>query len=88
MKAPSKLERFKEFYDDAGLEIVSAIGFDDAIIGIDEHSMRLVYSRKKIIKILMKQNNWDETEAREFFSYNIFDTYVGAQTPIFCLDDI
>ena len=84
----NKLERYKEFYDDAGIEIVSAVGFDSAILGIDEHSMKLIYSRKKIIKILMKQNGWDELDAREFFAFNIFNSYIGEQTPIWCLDDI
>lgn len=88
MRKLSTLEKFTEFYDDAGIEMVSAVGFDSAILGIDEHSMRLIYSRKKIIKILMKQNSWDELEARDFFAYNIFDSYIGEQTPIFCLDDI
>ena len=82
------VDRFKEFYAEADLEVFELPGFDEAVIGIEEHELRLVYSRKKIIKILMKQNKWDEIEAREFFAYNMFGAYVGDHTPIFCLDDI
>ena len=82
------VERFVEFYQPTGIEIITLGHFDDAVIGIDEHSMRLIYSRKKIIKILRKENDWDEEEAREFFEFNMFGLHLGEQTPIFCLDDI
>ena len=35
-------------------EIVKAYGFDEAIIGIDNSSMRLIYSVSKCIEILKK----------------------------------
>ena len=82
------VEKLKEFYSVADIDIYEMPGFDEAVIGIEEHDMRLVYSRKKVIKILMKQNKWDEIEAREFFAYNIWGAYIGEHTPIFCLDDI
>ena len=38
------------YYDD---KILKADGFDDAVIGIEEGSMRLIYSVKKCIEILI-----------------------------------
>jgi hypothetical protein len=66
-------------------EILIADGFDDAVIGIDEKSMRLIYSVEKCIEILMKQG-MDMTEAVEYFEYNVSGSYVGEKTPIWCED--
>jgi hypothetical protein len=88
MEKLKMVEKFEEFYDLTGIELLKLDGLDDAVIGIDEHDMRLIYSRKKIIKILMKRNKWKDLEAREYFAFNIFGYYLGEQTPIFCLDDI
>lgn len=38
-------------------ELLKIDGFDDAIIGIEEHSMRLVYSVKKCIEILVDKQD-------------------------------
>lgn len=48
-------------------EIFFAIGFDDAIIGIEEDTMRVVYSSKKAIKIIyndtpMRKSDLDKDE--------------------------
>ena len=39
-----------------GEDFLVADGFDDAIIGVDENSMRIIYSVTKSIEILMKEN--------------------------------
>jgi hypothetical protein len=67
-------------------EILKADGFDDAIIGIDEFSMRLIYSVSKCIEILCK--DMSEEDAVEYFDYNVKGSYVGEKTPIWCLDDL
>jgi hypothetical protein len=67
-------------------ELLKADGFDDAIIGIDEVSMRLIYSKSKCVEILMK--DMDEEDALEFFNFNVSGSYVGEKTPIWCIDDI
>ena len=79
------LEKLIEFYADAH-DLLKMDGFDDAVIGIDEHSMRLIYSRSKILEILQK--DMSEEDALEYAEFNIFCAYVGEQTPIICLDDI
>lgn len=62
-----------------------AEGFDDAIIGVDDCQMRLIYSVAKCIKVLMKEMS--EEEAIEFFLYNVAGSYVGEKTPIWCVDN-
>lgn len=77
------LEKILEQYQDE--EILKADGFDDAVIGIEENSMRLIYSVEKCIEILMKQG-MDMAEAVEYFDFNVSGSYVGEKTPIWCDD--
>lgn len=70
------------FYDD---EILKADGFDEAVIGIDQNTMRLIYSVKKCIEILVLQGMSVE-EAIEYFDFNTKGSYVGEKTPIWCDD--
>jgi hypothetical protein len=65
-------------------EFLKADGFDDAIIGVEEESMRLIYSVTKCIEILMK--DMSEEDALEYFSYNVSGPYFGEKTPIWCED--
>lgn len=60
-----------------------AEGFDDAILGLDSVSNRVVYSVALILNILTAQN-LDYEEAFEHFEYNIKGSYVGPMTPIYC----
>ena len=76
------LELIKERYADE--ELMIADGFDDAIIGVDENDMRIIYSVNKCIKILMK--DIPEEEAIEYFYYNVSGAYIGEKTPIWCDD--
>lgn len=62
-------------------------GFDKAIIGIEQSTFRVVYSRKKVLKILTKQFG-SRYEAIEFAEFNIFDKYEGPQTPIYVDDEL
>lgn len=77
------LEKILEQYQDE--EILKADGFDNAVIGIDMPSMRLIYSVEKCINILMEQG-MDMTEAVEYFEFNVSGSYVGEKTPIWCED--
>ena len=65
-------------------EFLKADGFDTAIIGVDENTMRLIYSVRKCIKILMK--DMTEDEAWEYFDFNTRGSYMGEYTPIWCDD--
>jgi len=77
------LEEIIESYQDE--EFLIADGFDDAIIGVDEGSMRLIYSVSKCLDILMEDMN--EEDALEHFSFNVSGSYMGEKTPIWCYDN-
>jgi len=73
-----------EYYPDENFLI--ADGFNDAIIGVDEKSMKLIYSISKCIDILSK--DMSEEEALEYFDFNVSGAYMGEKTPIWCQDYI
>jgi hypothetical protein len=75
------LEEIIERYPDS--EFLKADGLDSAIIGVEEKSMRLVYSTQKILKILQTEHDMDEVEAIEYFDFNISGAYMGELTPIY-----
>ncbi|HMS57125.1 MAG TPA: hypothetical protein PKA27_17200 [Fimbriimonadaceae bacterium] len=62
-------------------DLLKADGFDDAVIGIDPNTMRLIYSRDKMVEILSKE--MDEDEAIEYLEFNTYCAYVGEKTPIY-----
>lgn len=76
------IDKIIEIYDDE--EFLKADGFDKAIIGLDEATMRLIYSVKKCIAILTC--NMSEEDALEYINYNVISAYVGEKTPIWCQD--
>lgn len=70
-------------------EFLKADGLDDAIIGVCEDfnaPIRLVYSVKKCLEIMMEQNEYDSEEALDDFMYNVAGGYVGEKTPVWCYD--
>jgi hypothetical protein len=77
------LEEIKNQYPDEVFE--SADGFEEAIIGVDETKMRLVYSVSKCIEILCRDMN--EEDAIEHFTFNVSGSYIGEKTPIWCWDN-
>lgn len=68
-----------------GEEILVADGFDSAVIGIEQNTMRLIYSVRECIEILVL-NGMSIEEAIEYFDFNVKSAYVGDKTPIWCDD--
>jgi hypothetical protein len=66
-------------------EFLKVDGFDTAIIGLEESSGRLIYSVSRIIANLMEEE-MEESDAWEYYYYNIEGGYVGEYTPIWCYD--
>lgn len=66
-------------------ELLFLDGFDDAILGVDYHDYRIIYSCLKIIEILVAEG-MSEEDAWDHFGYNIAGAYVGEKTPIYCMD--
>ena len=54
------LEGILEYYEEE--EILMANGFDEAVIGIDDKTMRLIYSVTQCIEILMVEMEMDIEE--------------------------
>jgi len=81
----NNIDRIIETYPDS--KFLIADDFDDAIIGVDEKSNRVIYSITKCLNILVKKDNMCYTEAYEYFEFNVSGAYVGENTPIWC-DDI
>jgi hypothetical protein len=67
-------------------ELLFADGFDDAIIGFDRNSFRVIYSVTKAVAILEREMG--ANDAIEYFEYNVESAYVGEKTPIWCQDEI
>ena len=76
----------EDIIDQLGEEALMATGLDEAVIGVDRYSERVIYSVKKIITILMTRDGMTEEEALEHYDYNIEGGWVGDQTPIWCYD--
>ena len=69
-------------------DILKADGFDKAVIGIELDTMRLIYSKLKCIEVLMLTADLSYDVAIEFLDFNVFGSYVGELTPIWCDDTL
>ena len=78
----SILNQITEKFDEE--EFLRADGFDEAIIGVEENSMRLMYSVTKCLEIIEAQGLPYE-DALEHFYYNIQGVYVGEKRLYFAL---
>ena len=76
-------EYIEEYASDQ--DVWFADGFDEAILGIDPLSGKVVYSRRKCIEALIEEG-MDFEDAIDFLELNTFNTYIG-NTPIF-VDDL
>ena len=79
------LDKILEYFPEE--DLLKADGFDDAIIGLDNSNMRLIYSKSICIEILMSDGMTKE-DALEYFEFNVSSAWVGDMTPIWCLDDL
>ena len=64
-------------------------GLDTAIIGIVEefgNGPRILYSKEKIIDILVERDGMTSEEAIEYYDFNILGLYAGEQNPIFLIN--
>jgi len=66
-------------------EILTIDGFDDAILGINSNTGVVYYSKEKIIDILISEG-MSQIDAIEHADFNIFNNYVGKNTPVFLED--
>jgi hypothetical protein len=65
------------------VDFLKADGFDDAVVGYEPITMRLVYDREKMIQILVKEEDMKDMEAYEYLEFNTWYAFVGEKTPLF-----
>jgi hypothetical protein len=83
-KMKTLLDEIISYYEEE--KFLKADGFDDAVIGVEQNSNRLIYSVTRCLEILILQGMSLE-EATEYFDFNISGSYVGEKTPIWCYDN-
>lgn len=77
-------EWISEFNPDALL----ADGFEAAIIGVAERCAKpilVVYDMEKCIEILVKRDGMSESDAMDFFEFNVIGAWTGEGTPLFLM---
>lgn len=74
----------ERFGDDNSL--LYPTGFEDAVIGIDEQTCRLILSKSKVLEILMERDEMDLETALEHYYYNMIGSNISEEHPIYCED--
>jgi len=72
---------------EVGLEesvVFESPDYEDAIIGWDENSGRIIYDYEKMVECLMNEDGMEYDEAAEFIDYNTVRAcpYMGERAPI------
>lgn len=75
------IDRILEMYPEENF--IQADGFDDAIIGVEQNSKRIIYDIDIMTTILMVVDDMSREDAIEHLEYNVIGAYVGEQTPIY-----
>lgn len=61
--------------------------YDDAIIGISEprgeQTPLVIYDAQRIVELLQERSDMNESEAQEFYEFNILGAWLGEQTPLY-----
>ena len=63
-------------------EILQADGFDDAIIGLEPLSGKVIYDIEKMTMVLIDEGLTHE-DAIEYLDFNVLNAYVGENTPLY-----
>lgn len=74
------IDKLHEMYPD--LELLQADGFDDAIVGIEPLSGKVIYNIDRMVDVLTSEG-LSTTEAIEYLDFNVLNAYVGENTPIY-----
>ena len=79
----SKIDDMIQELFDGDDQILTAVGFDEAFVGIGiQFNMPIaVYDYAKCIDILAESMDYED--AVEYFEYNVIGAWIGEQTPIF-----
>lgn len=79
-------EELLEIYGDVigDVQLLTADGFDDAIVGLDSKSFRVIYDYDLMLEVLM-EGDMTEEDAIEHLEFNVLNAWVGDQTPIYMI---
>jgi hypothetical protein len=75
------LEEIIDNYGDD--DLLKADGFDEAVIGIEINTGRLVYDIFKMRELLIKNDGMSSDDAMEYLDFNVLGAYMGEKTPIY-----
>jgi len=68
-------------------EILCMPEYGDAVVGMmtrfGQHNRVLIYDRRKVLEILVRDSGMTEEDAEDFFEFNIIGTWLGDATPAF-----
>ena len=73
-------------FDEYSEEMLSADGFDAAVIGVAYRCASqpiLAYDYDKCVEVLMERDEMSRIDAIEYMDFNVVDAYVGNGTPCF-----
>lgn len=76
-------------FEEMGESVLLMDGFEDAFIGYSQRinePVLAVYSRTKMVDVLMTRDGMSDDDAEEFIEYNCVGAWVGEQTPIIVND--
>lgn len=76
-------------FEEMGESVLLMDGFEDAFIGYSQRinePVLAVYSRAKMVDVLVTRDGMSDDEAEEFIDYNCVGVWVGEQTPIIVND--
>ena len=75
------IDRLRDVYPNQ--KFVTVEGLDDAVMGLDLETMRLVYSVSSVVNIFV-QRGMTVDEAEEFFAKSVLPLDFGYRGPIWC----
>jgi hypothetical protein len=84
---PLPADPLRDWLSDVSEELLTADGFDAAILGIVElfgQAPRVLYDRTRCIDILC-EDGLSREDAEEYFDFNVAGAYVGEHTPAFAI---
>lgn len=89
MKGSDKRQAIKDYLEgtsDEELEFYFADGFDDAIIGYDSQTKKIIYSYSQMIQVMVKRDHNTIEEAVEYIDYNFFG--FNENKVVICMDEL
>ena len=75
-----------EYYYGETEVVIFADGWDSCIIGFDPNTWSVVYSRTRVIDLIIEENDATHDEAVEYAEYHVFGAMLSAKTPIWIED--